>query len=44
MKSYNKLDRRSMAIKIYKRCKRVLDRELNVFPITEIESYYQKLT
>jgi len=43
MKSYNKLDRRSMAIKIYKRCKRVLDRELNVFPITEIESYYQKL-
>ncbi|MGM0437269.1 MAG: BTAD domain-containing putative transcriptional regulator [Bacillota bacterium] len=44
MKSYNKLDRRSMAIKIYKRCKRVLDRELNVFPISEIESYYQNLT
>ena len=44
MKSYNELDRRSMAIKSYKRCKRVLDRELNVFPIQEIENYYQKLT
>ena len=44
MKSYNKLERRSMAIKIYKRCKRILDRELNVFPITEIENYYKKLT
>ena len=43
MKCYDKLDRRSMALKVYKKCNQVLDRELNVFPIPEIENYYKKL-
>lgn len=43
MKSYYQLNRRSMAIKVYNRCKITLDRELNVFPISAIEKYYKKL-
>lgn len=43
MKSYNKMEKRSMAIKVFKKCKSLLDKELNVFPSTKLKNYYQKL-
>ncbi|TDX53205.1 BTAD domain-containing putative transcriptional regulator [Orenia marismortui] len=44
MKSYNQLNRRSYAIKIYQRCKEILAEELNISPNIEIEEYYQEIT
>lgn len=43
IKSYAFLNRRSMAIKTYHKCKQVMDRELNVLPMAEIEDIYRKL-
>lgn len=44
MKIYNRLNQRFLALKVYQRCKTVLDRELNVLPMPEIEKYYKRLT
>ncbi len=43
IKNYDNLNRRSMAIKTYQKCKQVMDRELNVLPMAEIENLYKKL-
>lgn len=44
MKIYERLHRPFVAVKVYQRCKTVLDRELNVTPMPEIEKYYEELT
>ncbi|ADL13352.1 BTAD domain-containing putative transcriptional regulator [Acetohalobium arabaticum] len=44
MKSYEQLGQRSFAVKTYQKCKGILNKELNINPISEIEDYYQKLT
>jgi DNA-binding SARP family transcriptional activator len=44
LKAYKELNLRSYAIKAYKRCKDILEEELNISPNQEIEEYYKSIT
>lgn len=43
MKSYHKLKRRSMAVKVYKNAAHILDRELNISPNSQLREFYNNI-
>ena len=43
MKSYKKLKRRSMAVKVYKNAAQTLDRELNISPNSQLREFYNNI-
>jgi len=43
IKSYKQLNLRTYAIKTYKKCKDILEEELNISPSQEIEDYYESI-
>jgi ATP/maltotriose-dependent transcriptional regulator MalT/DNA-binding SARP family transcriptional activator len=43
MKSYKRLKRRSMAVKVYKNAAQILDRELNISPNSQLREFYNSI-